>query len=161
MKRYCIAGLSVLSLMSLSVLIAYTAAPNRAEAHCQVPCGIYDDPARIERLREDTRTIAKAIKNIHDMAGAHSAQGVNQVVRWVTTKEDHASHIIDVMANYFLAQRVKPAESGSSGHADYLTKLEKHHAVIVAAMKAKQNCSQKYADELMHAIDGIAGYYTK
>jgi nickel superoxide dismutase len=161
MKRYCFAGLSVLGLMALSAVMVWTIQPKQAAAHCQVPCGIYDDPARIERLREDTRTIAKAIKNINEMAGAHSAQGVNQAVRWVTTKEDHASHIIDVMANYFLAQRVKPVASGSDGRDEYVDKLERHHAVIVAAMQAKQNASQKYADDLMHAIDGIAGYYTK
>jgi len=159
MKRYCFAGLSVIGLMSLSAVVIWTTAPKAAEAHCQVPCGIYDDAARIARLREDTATIAKAIENIEKLAGAHDAQDMNQLVRWVTTKEEHASHIIEVTANYFLAQRVKPA-SGDE-HAAYLEKLEKHHAVIVAAMKAKQNANAAYADALETAIAGIAGYYTK
>ena len=159
MKRYCFAGLSVIGLMSLSVVVVWTTAPNSAEAHCQVPCGIYDDAARIARLREDTATIAKAIDNIQKLGGAHAAQDANQLIRWVATKEDHASHIIEVMAEYFLAQRVKPASG--DGHAAYLEKLEKHHAVIVAAMKAKQNANMAYADALETAIAGIAGYYTK
>jgi hypothetical protein len=29
------------------------------DAHCQVPCGIYDDDGRIKRLREDVTTITK------------------------------------------------------------------------------------------------------
>jgi len=141
--------------------MVWTAAPARVDAHCQVPCGIYDDAARIARLREDTATIAKAMKNINALAGAHDAQGMNQFTRWVTTKEAHASHIIERVANYFLAQRIKPVASGADGRAAYLEKLANHHAVIAAAMKAKQHADPKYADALMHAIDGIAGYYTK
>jgi nickel superoxide dismutase len=159
MKRYALAGFSVLGLMLLAGVVVWVSAPNAAEAHCQVPCGIYDDAARIARLREDTETIAKAITNITHLAGAHDAQSANQLVRWVTTKEDHASHIIQVVAEYFLAQRVKPADG--DGRAAYLEKLEKHHAVIVAAMKAKQNANMAYADALEHAIAGIAGYYPK
>ncbi len=29
------------------------------DAHCQVPCGIYDDDGRIKTLREDAATIHK------------------------------------------------------------------------------------------------------
>ncbi len=161
MKRYCGAGLTVLGLMSLSAVLVWTASPAAVEAHCQVPCGIYDDTARISLLREDATTIAKAMKNMNDLAGAHDAQGMNQFTRWVATKEDHASHVIERMANYFLAQRVKPVAAGAEGRAAYLEKLANHHAVIAAAMKAKQNAAPKYADALMHAIDGIAGYYPK
>jgi len=159
MKRHFIAGCSVLCLMSLSAVVVWTTAPKAAQAHCQVPCGIYDDAARIAHLREDTATIAKAITQIEKLAGAHDAQDANQLIRWVTTKEDYASDIIEVMANYFLAQRVKPATG--DGHAEYLEKLEKHHAVIVAAMKVKQNANMAYVDALEAAIAGIAGYYTK
>lgn len=161
MNRCCGAGFTVLGLMAFSAVLVWTSSPSPVDAHCQVPCGIYDDPARISRLREDATTIAKAMKNINDLAGAHDAQGMNQFTRWVTTKEDHASHVIERMANYFLAQRVAPVTAGADGRAEYLDKLAKHHAVITAAMKAKQNADPKYADELMHAIDGIAGYYTK
>jgi len=161
MKRYVVAGLSVVSLMSLSALVAWTAGANRAEAHCQMPCGIYDDPARVAMLREDVHTIGKAIQSITELAGSHTPEAINQSVRWVSTKDEHASRIIDLMANYFLAQRVKPVASGAEGYDAYLTKLAKHHAVIVAAMKAKQNADMKYADDLSHAVDGIAGYYTK
>lgn len=161
MKRYGGAGCAVLGLMVVSVVAVWTASPASVDAHCQVPCGIYNDAARITALREDATTVTKAMKNINDLAGAHDAQGMNQLVRWVTTKEDHASHVIERVANYFLAQRVKPVAAGAEGHGAYLEKLARHHAVIVAAMKAKQNADLKYGEALMHAIDGIAGYYPK
>ncbi len=130
-----------------------------AFAHCQVPCGIYDDPARVEALREDTRTIAKAITMMGELASKKDVQSQNQMVRWVTTKEAHASHIIEVMAEYFFAQRVKPVAAGAEGHDAYLTSLAEHHAVVVAAMKAKQNASMDVVKGLEQAIDGIAKYY--
>jgi nickel superoxide dismutase len=37
--------------------------------------------------------------------------------------------------------------------------LRKHHAVIVAAMKAKQHAAVKYARQLKASIQALAAYY--
>ena len=68
-------------------------------------------------------------------------------------KEKHAQNIIDTISDYFLTQRVK------SSQTDYAERLAKHHAVIVAAMKAKQNADKKYARELQKNIQALAPYY--
>lgn len=86
-----------------------------ASAHCEIPCGIYDDHARIVQMQEDATTIAKAIDQIIALAGGHDAQSQQQVVRWTTNKELHATKIQDTIAQYFLNQRVKPARQGSKG----------------------------------------------
>ena len=130
-----------------------------AVAHCQVPCGIYDDAARIARLYEDTTTITKAMKQIDGLAGKTDAQSLNQITRWVLTKENHASHIIKVVSEYFLAQRVKPVAADAPGYDAYVKMLVEHHAVIIAAMKAKQNTDESYADLLHQTIDVIGAYY--
>ena len=119
--------------------------------HCQVPCGIYTDQLRFESMLEDTKTIAKAIGAINDFAskvdqGQMSGTAINQVSRWVTTKEDHATHIQEVMASYFFAQRIKP------DNKDYTGQLASAHRVIVAAMKAKQAADPATADALKEAI---------
>jgi nickel superoxide dismutase len=133
--------------------------PRNADAHCQVPCGIYDDAARIQQLKEDSTTIAKAVKNIGDLAGQHDAMALNQAVRWVNTKEEHASHIMEVVAQYFLAQRVKPVAAGGEGSEAYLAKLADHHAVLVAAMKTKQSADPATVAALNKAIDRLATHY--
>ena len=69
------------------------------QAHCQVPCGIYDDGARVAELREDARTIGKAIAMIGELAGKEDAQSSNQLARWVANKEQHAANIIEVVAS--------------------------------------------------------------
>ena len=118
-----------------------------AMAHCQVPCGIYDDQLRFEQLLEDEHTIAKAQAQINNIAdGEMSAESINQGVRWVTTKEDHATKIQETVLHYFLAQRIKP------GSDNYVKKLTAAHAVIVAAMKCKQSADPETAETLEKAI---------
>ena len=161
MKKYGCTGVFFVALAALGCVLTWSVGQEWAVAHCQVPCGIYDDAARIARLHEDATTIAKAIKRIKELAGKQDAQSLNQVTRWVLTKEDHAAHIIEVVSEYFLAQRVKPVTAGASDCDSYVKKLVEHHAVIVAAMKAKQNADQSYADVLHEAIDAIAVYYPR
>lgn len=74
--------------------------------HCQVPCGIYDDSARVSALFEDATTISKSMNEINLIHQKEelSALDYNQLVRWIQTKENHASNIITVSAEYFLVQ---------------------------------------------------------
>ena len=106
-----------------TALLAAVLVPSLASAHCQVPCGIYDDAARITLLFEDTTTIGKAVIEIKKLGAAHDADGQNQLTRWIVNKEKHASNVITVMAEYFLAQRVKPVADGAEGYEDYVKKL--------------------------------------
>ena len=76
--------------------------------HCEVPCGIYADQMRFEQMLEDTKTIAKAIKSINEFAGGlngdpPTGKGINQAMRWVTTKETHATNteIRQVVSKFF------------------------------------------------------------
>lgn len=142
-KRYLGAVLATL-LISL---------PASVQAHCQIPCGIYDDNARVVSMLEDVATIQKAVAQIANLAGKTDAQSQNQLVRWVVNKEQHAQRIIATISDYFLTQRVKASQ------ADYAERLRKHHAVIVAAMRAKQNAGAKMAAELKTAVQALEPYY--
>ena len=126
-----------------------------ANSHCQIPCGIYDDYARVQLMLEDSITVEKSMKLIADLAGKSDAQSQNQMVRWVMNKEKHAQNIISTISNYFLTQRVKPDQK------DYVKRLIKHHAVIIAAMKAKQNTDVKYSKTLKESIEALESYYPK
>merc|ERR1712182_93116 len=75
--------------------------------HCQVPCGIFDDPATVADVRQACATIRKAMVQINELSAAMSAQNFNQMTRWVNTKEEHASKIMTTIADYCLAQRCK------------------------------------------------------
>ncbi|MGB1926942.1 MAG: superoxide dismutase [Ni] [Rubripirellula sp.] len=118
-----------------------------AMAHCQVPCGIYGDQLRFEQLLEDEKTIAKAQVQLNEIGdGQIDAQAVNQMGRWINTKEDHATKIQLTIANYFMAQRIK------MDNPKYVKQLTAAHAVMVHAMKCKQSADPATAKALEKAI---------
>lgn len=133
--------------------IAFFAFAKTTTAHCQIPCGIYNDNARIQGMLEDAATVSKATVLIADLSDKVDAQSKNQLVRWINNKEAHAQSIIETVSNYFLTQRVKPSQE------DYAKCLSRHHAVILAAMKAKQNVDGKYAEALIKSIEALEIYY--
>jgi nickel superoxide dismutase len=118
-----------------------------AFAHCQVPCGIFSDQLRFEQMLEDEHTISKAQLQINEMAGGDiDAQVVNQMSRWVTTKEEHATKIQDTISHYFMAQRIK------ADNPNYVKQLSAAHAVMVNAMKCKQSADPETAKVLEKSI---------
>jgi hypothetical protein len=129
--------------------------------HCQVPCGIFDDPAMIGELRQYCATIRKAIAQGNELHGDYvdtTALNANQFVRWVMTKEDHADKIIRTISDYCLCQRVKRATFARE--AEYLNALKLHHAVMQAAMKTKQSMDLKDCEKLEFAVENLAKMYT-
>ena len=127
--------------------------------HCQVPCGIFDDPAMVAQIKQDATTIRKAMAQSKDL---HASMGsdllaLNQVTRWVMTKEDHCNKIISAVAEYCLCQRVKKDVFKSD--EDYVQALKAHHAVMQCAMKAKQSMDVAACDALDHAIEDMAKMY--
>ena len=95
MKKYVLPSVAIASLGAVAFLLT----PQRdLQAHCQVPCGIYNDHGRIDAMLEDVTTITKAIAQINELSQQHNALSFNQATRWVSTKEEHASHIITTVA---------------------------------------------------------------
>merc|ERR1739845_60150 len=91
-----------------------------------------------------------------------SAQNVNQMVRWVTAKDDAANKIITLISEYCLCQRVKPLSDPKTPfktEEDYKDALYAHHAVLVAAMKTKQTVDVSAADKLDHAVGDVSKMY--
>jgi nickel superoxide dismutase len=156
MKR---ALMTIVAVAALGVAMVTIPGSQKVSGHCQVPCGIYDDEARIKSMLEDTETITKAINELGKLVESHSVQDVNQAVRWINTKEDHAAHIIEVVSLYFLTQKVAGVESGADGYEEYLKKLSDHHAVMRAAMKTKQTVDPKAAEALRAAIMKLSEHY--
>ena len=130
MKRFAFASITAL------ITLVY-AAP--ASAHCQIPCGIYDDELRVQLIEEHIGTVEKSMKKIIELS-AENEEEYNQLVRWVNNKEAHATEIQDIVTAYFMAQRIKPAVDHEDEKAmnEYIHKLAILHAIQIHAMKAKQ-----------------------
>jgi len=133
-------------LLTVLPLLLLGAGPREARAHCEVPCGVYNDQLRFESMLEDTTTIQKAMGSIRELAGKTGALELNQLVRWVNTKETHAEKTQHTIAQYFMTQRIKPEDE------KYAERLATAHAVLRAAMKCKQSVADADADALKQAI---------
>ena len=127
--------------------------------HCEIPCGIYDDHAEIQRLLLDAETMRKASAQITILAERIDAASLNTISRWVGVKEDHSKNIQHVNAWYFMTQRIKPVEVGADGYDEYVMKLTAHHMVSIAAMKAAQSLEPSVQSELTRAIQVVAKWY--
>jgi len=101
-------------------------------AHCEIPCGIYDDELRANLIYEHTVTIEKSMKKLAVLSKQNPVN-YNQLVRWVSNKEEHATKIQHTVSQYFMTQRIRPdAEK-------YLDKLSVLHKMLQAVMKCKQS----------------------
>jgi nickel superoxide dismutase len=80
-----------------------------SRAHCEIPCGIYADSVRIALIKEHITTIEKSMNQINEISNS-SSPNYNQLIRWVSNKEDHAKKIQEIVSQYFLHQRIKIIE---------------------------------------------------
>ncbi len=138
------------------ILIAPTPA---VDAHCQIPCGIYDDEARFTHMGEILTTIEKSMQQIGELS-AKAGENTNQLVRWVQNKEDHAEELAGILRSYFLQQRIKfPAEGDEKARARYLSMLETIHRMLVHTMKAKQTTDVAHVASLRTLLDELHKTY--
>lgn len=147
---------TVMSLMVIALGLAWI--PSNLSAHCEVPCGIFDDSTRFVMIAEDVRTIEKAMNEIATLSKASDVNR-NQVIRWVITKEEHAQKIIDICSQYFLAQRVKAVEPTDSSFAVYQTKITLLHQMITAAVKTKQTIDPANAAKITELTEKFKNAY--
>jgi len=141
-------------LLTVAVMIGATLVPmSFLAAHCEVPCGIYDDGARFTEMLEDQATIAKAIAGIQELSQDHDANVINQMIRWVHTKETHATNVQQTIAQYFMTQKIKADDE------NYVGRLTAAHSVMVAAMKCKQSAEPATAEALKASIEAFQKAY--
>jgi nickel superoxide dismutase len=97
-----------------------------AAAHCEIPCGIYDDDLRIKMIAEHITTIEKSMKQISELQG-NEPINYNQLIRWVMNKETHANALQEIVTQYFMTQRIK------FDTKDYAKKLAVLHKMLIYA----------------------------
>ena len=125
---------------------------SQAAAHCEIPCGIYDDTMRINMLREHITTIEKSMNQILILE-QKPGENANQLIRWVTNKEQHADALQEIVTQYFMTQRIKPESK------QYLAKLKTLHGLLLAAMKSKQTTDLGQTKRLRELVDQFEKFY--
>jgi nickel superoxide dismutase len=134
--------LRVLSVVLLGMLLQVS----QAVAHCEIPCGIYDDEMRIEMLREHITTIEKSMNQVI-LLEKDANRKANQLTRWVMNKEQHADELQEIVSQYFMTQRIK------TDTKDYASKLQLLHEMLLAGMKCKQTTDLGQVKRLRELVD--------
>ena len=132
----------------------------QAYAHCEIPCGIYDDPARLDEIAEHITTVEKSMNQITDLSKEPS-KNTNQLVRWVMNKEEHADEISHIVSFYFMAQRIKLLTEGDmKAQSDYIKKLTLLHEMLLYSMKAKQSTDLTNVEKLRSLLKEFREVYS-
>lgn len=127
-------------------------AVTKAAAHCEIPCGIYNDEMRITMIAEHITTVEKAMKFIIDLEGQKPINH-NQIIRWVVNKEHHADEIQHIVTQYFMTQRIKLDAK------KYNEKLTLLHQMLIYAMKCKQSTDLSHAGTLRSLLEKFRNLY--
>ena len=150
------------SVVSVGVLVVFGAVlffASLVSAHCQIPCGIYNDEARVVLLEEHITTIEKSMKLIVQLS-EEPLDHANQIVRWVNNKDQHADDFKDIVTEYFLQQRIKPVAAGDpESTAVYAKKLSLCHRMLVTVMKAKQSTDLAHVETLKQLVADFREVY--
>ena len=150
MRKKIVVGVALLMAVLLGSL---------AYSHCQIPCGIYGDEGRFEEMTEHITTIEKSMKQI-ELLSADRKPNMNQVVRWVNNKDQHADKLSEIVTYYFMAQRVKlPAAGDQKAHKTYVKKLTLLHQMLVYSMKAKQTTDLHNVEHLRTSLKEFHDVY--
>lgn len=129
-------------------------------SHCQIPCAIFDDAARLKMIDEHIGTIDKAMQQITQLS-RNEPVNMNQVVRWVNNKDGHADELSEIVTYYFMAQRIKPVSAESADYKDYLRKLTLLHEMLVTSMKCKQTTDLAHVEKLKGLLKEFSAAYQK
>lgn len=132
---------------------------NKAQAHCEIPCGIYADSVRISLIQEHITTIEKSMNQIEELSKSETIN-YNQLVRWVNNKEEHAKKIQEIVSQYFLHQRIKVVEEDQKeAYAKYQLHLGLLHKMLVYSMKCKQTTDLGYIEKLRSTVADFEKVY--
>ena len=128
-------------------------------AHCEIPCGIYDDPLRINLMKEHITTIEKSINQIVELGKAQD-KNYNQLVRWISNKDTHAEEFMHIVTQYFMTQRIKPVDETEKGaYKKYVKEVTLLHQMLVYAMKAKQTTDLENCTKLRELLEQFSESY--
>ncbi len=132
---------------------------NTLFGHCEIPCGIYDDRARVEMIREHSRTIEKSMNKIRELQEQED-KSYNQLVRWITNKEEHANKIQKIVYQYFMNQRIKVvSQEDNEDYETYVQQITLLHRMLVQAMKCKQTTDTAHIENLRTLVDRFENSY--
>ncbi len=122
----------------------------KAQAHCDIPCGIYDPIA----AKIAAQTVQKMVLRIQALErpegdGAAFLDYANKVARYVTVKEEHAEICKKELSILWADYGWPNTPAGFDLHGSF-------NAALKLAGRCKQNVDMAACEELVATVDTIA-----
>lgn len=128
--------------------------PGIAQAHCDIPCGIYDPiGAKIA-----AQTVQKMVLRLQALDGPSADDGAavqdyaNKVSRYIQVKEEHAEVVKKELRILWADYAWPNLPAGFDLHGSF-------NAALKLAGRCKQSVDMAACEELVAAVDAIAGAF--
>ena len=128
--------------------------PGIAQAHCDIPCGIYD-PIAAKIAAQTVQKMVLRIQALERPDGSDPAayqDYVNKVARYVTVKEEHAEVCKKELSILWADYAWPNLPAGFDLHGSF-------NAALKLAGRCKQNVDMAACEELVATVDTIAGAF--
>ena len=125
--------------------------PGIAQAHCDIPCGIYD-PISAKIAAQTVQKMVLRIQALERPDGSDTAvyqDYVNKVARYVTVKEEHAEICKNELSILWADYAWPNMPAGFDLHGSF-------NAALKLAGRCKQNVDMAACEELVAAVDSVA-----
>lgn len=125
------------------------------EAHCDIPCGIYDPHQALIGALTVIRMVDLINQQVKDHESIENAEFHNSMTRYIAVKEEHAEltkHEIRVIWGDFI--KSKHVE-------DYPQLHELVHKIMVLGSKSRQTVDRETAVALLEAVNEFAVIFWK
>lgn len=137
----------------LACLFAFST-QNVLQAHCQMPCGIFDDTLVFKYIDQYIETMQKAVVELNDI-GNSTAKDRAQFTRWVMLKEKESDLTANLITTYFLQQAITPGKEGSD------EKTLAAHRLLFLLVKIKQNTDATYVNKFINEWSAFKPMFKK
>lgn len=120
--------------MFSAVFAAFVLFSSQLSAHCQMPCGIYDDQLVYDQVDQYYLTMYKAVSALKN-SKFETLHDRNQYIRWVMLKNEESDTTAKILTTYFLQQKITPM----AGDADTQKLVHSIHQLLFYLVIIKQN----------------------
>jgi len=130
----------------LAALALCLVSVEKLEAHCQMPCGIYNDDMIYDYIDQYIKTMYKGV-SVMNNSKFSNPQERNEFIRWVIEKEKKSDEIAAMITQYFLQQKIK------GGEPDTAKRLASAHNLLCTLVTIKQHSSTEFIEEFSKEWD--------
>ncbi len=125
--------------------------PGIAQAHCDIPCGIYD-PIAAKIAAQTVQKMVLRIQALERPDGSDTAEMqdyVNKIARYVTVKEEHAEICKKELSILWADYAWPNAPAGFDLHGTF-------NAALKLTGRCKQSVDMAACEELVATVDNVA-----